>query len=62
MLLSVPEERFLTLDGFLRFSLERARQDIRSVWRAILACGYDLHLERFVVLSFTSRRYLVAAF
>ncbi|XP_062874264.1 probable E3 ubiquitin-protein ligase HECTD4 isoform X2 [Trichomycterus rosablanca] len=42
----VPEERFLTLEGFLKFTFDRARQDIRSVWRALLACGYDLHFER----------------
>uniref|UniRef100_A0A8C2K1G8 HECT domain E3 ubiquitin protein ligase 4 n=2 Tax=Cyprinus carpio TaxID=7962 RepID=A0A8C2K1G8_CYPCA len=44
--LEVPEEKFLTLDGFHKFTLDRAKQDIRSVWRAILACGYDLHFER----------------
>uniref|UniRef100_A0A671K5X4 Probable E3 ubiquitin-protein ligase HECTD4 n=1 Tax=Sinocyclocheilus anshuiensis TaxID=1608454 RepID=A0A671K5X4_9TELE len=44
--LEVPEEKFLTLEGFHKFTLDRAKQDIRSVWRAILACGYDLHFER----------------
>lgn len=43
---SVPEEKYLTLDGFHRFVIDRAKQDIRSVWRAILSCGYDLHFER----------------
>ncbi|XP_066465637.1 probable E3 ubiquitin-protein ligase HECTD4 [Tiliqua scincoides] len=42
----VPEEKYLMLDGFHRFVIDRAKQDIRSVWRAILACGYDLHFER----------------
>nr|XP_014344074.1 PREDICTED: probable E3 ubiquitin-protein ligase HECTD4 [Latimeria chalumnae] len=42
----VPEEKYLTLEGFHRFVVDRAKQDIRSVWRAILACGYDLHFER----------------
>uniref|UniRef100_A0A8C0HHZ9 HECT domain E3 ubiquitin protein ligase 4 n=1 Tax=Chelonoidis abingdonii TaxID=106734 RepID=A0A8C0HHZ9_CHEAB len=42
----VPEEKYLTLDGFHRFVVDRAKQDIRSVWRAILSCGYDLHFER----------------
>nr|XP_060642062.1 probable E3 ubiquitin-protein ligase HECTD4 isoform X2 [Anolis sagrei ordinatus] len=42
----VPEEKYLTLDGFHRFVIDRAKQDIRSVWRAILSCGYDLHFER----------------
>ncbi|XP_061115937.1 probable E3 ubiquitin-protein ligase HECTD4 isoform X3 [Conger conger] len=44
--LDVPEEKFLTLEGFHKFTVDRAKQDIRSVWRAILACGYDLHFER----------------
>lgn len=44
--ISVPEEKYLTLDGFHRFVIDRAKQDIRSVWRAILSCGYDLHYER----------------
>ncbi|XP_036454105.1 probable E3 ubiquitin-protein ligase HECTD4 isoform X4 [Colossoma macropomum] len=42
----VPEEKYLTLEGFYKFTVDRAKQDIRSVWRAILACGYDLHFER----------------
>uniref|UniRef100_A0A8C7DPU3 HECT domain E3 ubiquitin protein ligase 4 n=1 Tax=Oncorhynchus kisutch TaxID=8019 RepID=A0A8C7DPU3_ONCKI len=42
----VPEEKYLTLEGFHKFAVDRAKQDIRSVWRAILACGYDLHFER----------------
>ncbi|MEQ2307233.1 putative E3 ubiquitin-protein ligase HTD4 [Ameca splendens] len=41
-----PEEKYLTLEGFHKFAVDRAKQDIRSVWRAILACGYDLHFER----------------
>nr|XP_021324920.1 uncharacterized protein LOC101883276 [Danio rerio] len=44
--LLVPEEKFLTLEVFHKFTLDRAKQDIRSVWRAILACGYDLHFDR----------------
>ena len=44
--LPVPEEKYLTLDGFHKFAVDRAKLDIRSVWRAILACGYDLHFER----------------
>lgn len=45
----VPEEKYLTLEGFHRFTVDRAKQDIRSVWRAILACGYDLHFERLAL-------------
>uniref|UniRef100_A0A452TXU2 HECT domain E3 ubiquitin protein ligase 4 n=1 Tax=Ursus maritimus TaxID=29073 RepID=A0A452TXU2_URSMA len=41
----VPEEKYLTLEGFHKFVIDRAKQDIRSVWRAILSCGYDLHFE-----------------
>ncbi|XP_069475595.1 probable E3 ubiquitin-protein ligase HECTD4 isoform X3 [Ambystoma mexicanum] len=41
-----PEEKYLTLEGFHKFVVDRAKQDIRSVWRAILSCGYDLHFER----------------
>ncbi|XP_058850690.1 probable E3 ubiquitin-protein ligase HECTD4 isoform X1 [Acipenser ruthenus] len=41
-----PEEKYLTLEGFHRFTVDRAKQDIRSMWRAILGCGYDLHFER----------------
>ncbi|CAF93792.1 unnamed protein product [Tetraodon nigroviridis] len=40
------EERYLTLEGFQKFAVDRAKQDIRSIWRGILACGYDLHFER----------------
>ncbi|KAM6111771.1 LOW QUALITY PROTEIN: putative E3 ubiquitin-protein ligase HECTD4 [Pterocles gutturalis] len=40
-----PEEKYLTLDVH-RFVVDRSKQDIRSVWRAILSCGYDLHFER----------------
>nr|XP_033812752.1 probable E3 ubiquitin-protein ligase HECTD4 isoform X2 [Geotrypetes seraphini] len=42
----IPEEKYLTLEGFQRFVVDRAKQDIRSIWRAILSCGYDLHFER----------------
>ncbi|KAG8597816.1 hypothetical protein GDO81_002399 [Engystomops pustulosus] len=42
----LAEEKFLTLDGFQKFVVDKAKQDIRSIWRAILSCGYDLHYER----------------
>lgn len=42
----VSEEKYLTLEGFHKFAVDRAKQDIRSMWRAILACGYDLHFDR----------------
>lgn len=56
-LLSVPEEKYLTLDGFHRFVVDRSKQDIRSVWRAILSCGYDLHFERWVLEASSKRRW-----
>lgn len=47
----MPEEaKYLTLDGFLQYVLDSAKQDIRSVWRAILACGFDIHFERLVMI------------
>ncbi|XP_040202102.1 probable E3 ubiquitin-protein ligase HECTD4 isoform X1 [Rana temporaria] len=42
----IAEEKYLTLEGFHKFVVDKAKQDIRSIWRAILACGYDLHFER----------------
>lgn len=43
----MPEEaKYLTLDGFLQYVMDSAKQDIRAVWRAILACGFDIHFER----------------
>ncbi|XP_066272380.1 LOW QUALITY PROTEIN: probable E3 ubiquitin-protein ligase HECTD4 [Branchiostoma lanceolatum] len=41
-----PEDRYLTLEGFLMFVADKTKQDARSVWKAILACGYDLHFDR----------------
>ena len=40
------EEKLLTLDGFLSYVLDKVKQDVRAVWRAMLACGYDLHFDR----------------
>lgn len=54
-LVAVPEEKYLTLDGFHRFVVDRSKQDIRSVWRAILSCGYDLHFERYSLQISLSR-------
>ncbi|XP_035690107.1 probable E3 ubiquitin-protein ligase HECTD4, partial [Branchiostoma floridae] len=41
-----PEDKYLTLEGFLLFVADKTKQDARSVWKAILACGYDLHFDR----------------
>lgn len=40
------EEKFLTLEGFIQFVIDTAKQDVNAVWRALLACGFDLHFER----------------
>merc|ERR1719228_2892257 len=40
------DEIGLTLEGFVKFITEYARQDIRSVWTGLRSCGYDLHMER----------------
>ncbi|XP_055995500.1 probable E3 ubiquitin-protein ligase HECTD4 isoform X2 [Ostrea edulis] len=45
------EARYLTLDGFLQYVLDSAKQDIRGVWRAIAACGFDIHFERCACLD-----------
>lgn len=46
------EERLLTLDGFLSYVIDEVKQDVRMLWRALLACGFDLHFERCVILCF----------
>ena len=53
--LGKDEGKLLTLEGFLLYVVDKARQDIRAIWRALLACGFDLHFERFA--SFLSKRY-----
>ena len=45
------EGKLLTLSGFLLYMVDKARQDIRAVWHALMACGFDLHFERFVLVS-----------
>eukprot|EP00092_Neocalanus_flemingeri_P030552 GFUD01033172.1.p1 GENE.GFUD01033172.1~~GFUD01033172.1.p1 ORF type:complete len:4225 (-),score=861.78 GFUD01033172.1:307-12981(-) len=40
------DEIGLTLEGFMKFITEYARQDIRAVWMGLRSCGYDLHMER----------------
>ena len=40
------DEIGITLEGFVKFITEYARQDIRSVWTGLRSCGYDLHMER----------------
>lgn len=42
----IEESRHLTLEGFLQYVVDMAKQDVRSVWRALLACGFDFFFER----------------
>ena len=44
--LEVCQERALTLNGFLQFVTDRAQGDATPVWRALMACGFDLHFDR----------------
>ncbi|XP_052243277.1 probable E3 ubiquitin-protein ligase HECTD4 isoform X2 [Dreissena polymorpha] len=45
------ERHCLTLDGFLQYVADLMKQDPRSVWRAVLSCGFDIHLERCACLD-----------
>ncbi|PFX24720.1 putative E3 ubiquitin-protein ligase HECTD4 [Stylophora pistillata] len=40
------DERVLGLDGFLNWALSRSSQGVRSIWRGLIACGYDLQFKR----------------
>ena len=42
-------DRGLGTQGFLMWVLIRARQDVRVVWKGIIACGYDLQFNRYVI-------------
>jgi hypothetical protein len=42
----IEESRHLTLEGFLQYVVDMAKQDVRSAWRALLACGFDFFFER----------------
>ncbi|KAL3856755.1 hypothetical protein ACJMK2_011476 [Sinanodonta woodiana] len=52
------ESKCLTLDGFLQYVADLAKQDIRAVWRALLACGFDIHLERCSCLDTSQAQYM----
>ena len=45
--MGVEDERLLTLDGFLQWVTDKARHDVKHVWRALQACGYDVHFDRY---------------
>lgn len=36
----------ITLDRFLSFVADKVREDVRCVWRALFACGFDLQFSR----------------
>ena len=40
------EERGLGFDGFVNWALARGSQDVRSIWKGLIACGYDLQFKR----------------
>lgn len=40
------DERVLGLDGFHNWALSRGSQDVRSIWKGLIACGYDLQFKR----------------
>lgn len=40
------EERVLKLEGFINWLLARGSQDVRAIWKGIIACGYDLEFNR----------------
>lgn len=57
----MPEEaKYLTLDGFLQYVMDSAKQDIRTVWRAILACGFDIHFERCACLDMSQASHMAS--
>lgn len=39
----------LTVDGFIEWVKAKGRDNVRSVWKAIFACGYDLQFQRLVL-------------
>ena len=36
----------LGVNGFIKWALARGSQDVRSIWKGLIACGYDLQFER----------------
>lgn len=41
------EERALGLNGFVNWAFTRGSQDVRSIWKGLIACGYDLQFKRY---------------
>lgn len=42
------DSKMLGVEGLLVWVLSRAGQDVRAVWKGIIACGYDLQFRRYV--------------
>lgn len=42
----MSDERVLGLGGFLNWVLIRGSQDVRAIWKGVIACGYDLKFDR----------------
>lgn len=47
--LEESDNKMLGVEGLLVWVLSRAGQDVRAVWKGIIACGYDLQFRRYVV-------------
>ena len=43
------DERVLGLGGFLNWVLKRGCQDVRAIWKGVIACGYDLQFHRYML-------------
>lgn len=49
----------LTVDGFIEWVKTKAVDNIRSVWKAAFACGYDLQFQRLVIpLTISLQQYI----
>lgn len=46
--LEESDSKMLGVEGLLVWVLSRAGQDVRAVWKGIIACGYDLQFRRYV--------------
>ena len=44
----------LTLEGFIRFIKDFAKQDVRSVFIGLRSCGFDMFMERVFPAEFNS--------
>ena len=44
----------LTLEGFIKFIKDFAKQDVRSVFIGLRSCGFDMFMERVFPAEFNS--------